>query len=148
MQRLIKIRILRDLENLEERMRSWRERLFPSGEADFPFRPPADLYETPAGLVVRLELAGVAVEDLSIALAGQELVVRGQRRPSPPVEVSRVLHYEITYGSFERRFHIPLAINPEGVAARYEQGILEVTLPRHRPRERRIPVRELLENEE
>ena len=146
MHRLIKIRIIRDLEHLEERMRSWRDRLFPLGEAGFPFRPPADLYETPEGLVVRLEIAGVAVEDLSIDLAGQELVVRGQRRPSPPAEVSRILHYEITYGRFERRFHIPVAVNPEGVAARYEQGILEVTLPRHRPLERRIPVRDIQEN--
>ncbi len=148
MHRLIKIRIIRDLENLEERMRSWRERLFPLSEGEFPFRPAADLYETPEGLVLRLDIPGAAREDLSIDLAGQELIIRGQRRPAPPANVSRVLHYEITYGSFERSFHIPIAINPEGVKARYEQGILEVRLPRHRPQARRIPVREITESQE
>lgn len=147
MHRFIRIRIIRDLEQLEERLRYWREKLFPSGEVGFSYRPAADLYETPAGLVLRLELAGVAVEDLNIELAGQELLIRGLRRPLPPADITRVLHYEITYGRFERIFQIPLAIDPDGVQARYEQGILEVTLPRHRPPERRIPVRELLDTD-
>ncbi len=148
MHRLIKIRILRDLENLEERMCSWRDRLFPFSEAEFPFRPAADLYETPEGLVLRLDIPGAVREELGIDLAGQELIIRGQRRPAPPANVSRVLHYEITYGSFERSFHIPIAINPEGVKARYEHGILEIKLPRHRPRARRIPVKEITESQE
>jgi HSP20 family molecular chaperone IbpA len=148
MHRLIKIRIIRDLEHLEDRMRSWRDRLFPLSEVELPFRPAADLYETSEGLVLRLEIPGADREDLGIDLAGQELVIRGQRRPIPPVNTSRVLHYEITYGSFERSFHIPIPVNPEGVKASYEHGILEVRLPRQHPRSRRIPVREIRENHE
>ena len=148
MHRLIKIRIVRDLEHLEERMRSWRDRLFPISDVELPFRPAADIYETPQGLVVRLEIPGADREDLGIDLAGQELVIRGQRRPTPPANTSRVLHYEITYGSFERSFHIPIPVNPEGVRARYEHGILEVKLPRRQPQIRRITVREIRENHE
>lgn len=148
MHRLIKIRIVRDLEHLEEHMRSWRDRLFPLSKADLPFRPAADLYETPEGLVLRLEIPGADREDLGIDLVGQELIIRGQRRPIPPANTSRVLHYEIAYGSFERSFHIPIAVNPEDVKARYEHGILEVQLPRRHPRTRRIPVREIRENHE
>jgi len=148
MHRLIKIRIIRDLEHLEERMRSWGDRLFPLDNVELPFRPAADLYETPEGLVLRMEIPGAVREELGIDLAGQELIVRGRRRPLPPANVSRVLHYEISYGSFERSFHIPMAIDPEGVRARYEQGILEVRLPRQHHRSRRIPVREIRESQE
>jgi HSP20 family protein len=148
MHRLIKIRIIRDLEHLEERMRSWRDRLFPLDNVELSFRPATDLYETPEGLVLRMEIPGAVREELGIDLAGQELIVRGRRRPLPPANVSRVLHYEISYGSFERSFHIPMAIDPEGVRARYEQGILEVRLPRQHPRSRRIPVREIRESHE
>ena len=148
MHRLIKIRILRDLEHLEEQMRSWRDRFFPWDEKEHPFRPAADLYETPEGLVLRLEIAGAAREDLGIDLVGQQLIVRGQRRPVPPADTNRVLHYEITYGNFERSFRIPLAIDPEGVRARYENGVLEVFLPRRHPRTRHIPVREIRDSEE
>jgi len=143
MHRFIKIRIIRDLEHLEERVRSWRERLFPLGDQELPFRPAMDLYETREGLVLRLEAPGVAKEDLAIDLAGQELIIRGRRRPEPPANVTRVLHFEITYGSFERSLHLPIPIDPEGVAARCVDGILEIRLPRLRPRARRIPVKEI-----
>jgi len=129
-------------------MRSWSDRFFPGEEAEFSFRPPADLYETPEGLVLRMEIAGAVKEDLGIDLVGQQLIIRGQRRPAPPAEVSRVLLYEINYGGFERSFRIPMAIDPEGVKARYENGILEVKLPRQRPRARRIPVREIQDTQE
>jgi len=148
MHRFIKIRIIRDLEHLEERMRGWRDRLFPLGEVQMPFRPAMDLYETEEGLVARLEIPGAAKEDLAIDLVGQELIIRGQRRPAPPENVTRVLHYEITYGSFERSFHIPIQIEAAGVKAQYRDGILEVTLPRHRPRARRIVVKEVRENQD
>jgi len=148
MHRFIKIRIIRDLEHLEERMRSWRDRLFPLGPAQMPYRPAVDLYETPEGLVLRLEIPGAAKEELAIDLAGQELIIRGQRRPAVPAHVTRVLSYEITYGSFERSFQIPIPIDPEGVRALYVDGILEVRLPRHRPRARRIPVKEMPETQE
>ena len=81
-------------------------------------------------------------------MAGQELIVRGKRRPLPPADVSRVLLYEITYGSFERSFHIPMAVDPEGISACYQQGVLEVRLPRHHPRPRFIQVREIREDNE
>jgi|UniRef100_A0A7C3Z8Z7 HSP20 family protein len=148
MHRLIKIRIIRDLEHLEERMRCWRDRLFPMADVEIPFRPAANLYETSAGLVLQVEIPGAAREDLSIDLAGQELIIRGRRRPAPPADTSRVLHYEITYGCFERSFHFPIAIDLEGVTASYEHGILEVQLPRHRPQARRIPVREIRDDQE
>jgi HSP20 family protein len=143
MHRLIKIRIIRDLEHLEDRLRAWGERLFPFADETLPFRPPADLYETPEGLVLRLEVPGVAPEDLSVDLAGQALTVRGRRRPAPPPQVLRVLHFEMTYGLFERSFHLPLAVDSEGVSARYVDGVLEIILPRHHPVSRRIPVKDL-----
>jgi HSP20 family protein len=148
MHRLIKIRIVRDLEHLEERMRCWRDRLFPLCEAEIPFRPAVDIYETHEGLVLRLEIPGADREALGIDLAGQELVIRGQRRPAPPADTRRVLHYEITYGSFERTFHIPIPVNRDEVTAHYEHGILEVRLPRRQPQVRRISVRETREDHE
>lgn len=146
MHRVIKIRIIRDLEHVEEYLRTWRDRLFPLGRGEIPYRPPVDLYETLEGLVLRLEIPGVAKEDLAVDLAGQELVVRGRRRPSPPPQVTRVLAYEINYGSFERSFLLPIPINPDGVRAFYTDGILEVQLPRHQPQARRISVKDLKES--
>lgn len=146
MHRVFKIRVLRDFDRLEERMRRWMDNVCELQEAEVSFRPPVDLYETSQGLVLRMELAGVAKEDLSLTLCGQELVIRGRRRPLHPEGVTRCLHHEINHGRFNRRFRIPVAIDPEGLRAQYLDGILEVFLPRLAPVSRRIPVQEVAES--
>ncbi len=60
MHRLIKIRIIRDFEHLEEQMRRGFDTLLEAYKTPVSFRPAADFYETAQGLVLRLELAGVA----------------------------------------------------------------------------------------
>ena len=142
MHRLIKIRIVRDLDHLEERVRRWMDNVFESQDMAASFRPAADFYETAQGCVVRLDVAGVAKEDLSVSLAGQELIIRGLRLPPPPEGLRRFIHLEMGFGRFERRFRLPIPIDPQGVEAQYLDGILEVHLPRKKPRQVQITVKE------
>lgn len=137
MHHFIKIRILRDLESLEERARALRQ-LWPGWLTAPSFRPAADLFETAAGLVLRLEVAGIPPEELSLSLAGQELVIQGRRRLSPPPGTARILQHEMVTGLFERRFLLPTAVDAEAVSARCLHGVLEVELPK--PTTRRIKV--------
>ena len=147
MHRLIKIRIVRDLERLEEEARRRLDAVLETGAAGVSFRPAADFYETAQGLVLRLELAGVKPNDVSLSLAGQELIIRGRRQPPPPAGLRRFIHLEMGFGCFERGFLIPIPIDPQGVEARFADGILEVRLPRKIPQSRTIPVRTSSERE-
>jgi HSP20 family protein len=147
MMRLFKIRIMRDFDRLEERVRRWMDNVYEFQETGVSFRPPVDFFETSQGLVLRMELAGVAKDDLSLTLCGQELVIQGRRSPLHPEGVTRFLRHEINHGVFERRFRIPVAVDPEGLQAQYQDGILEVFLPRLAPLSRRIRVQEVPENE-
>ncbi len=140
MHRLIKIRIRRDLEHLEDQARGFRHYWLGTEEEAHVWRPAADFYETATGLVVRLEVAGVAEDSLSVVITGQNLVISGERRPERPAALNRYLHKEIISGAFERRFTLPRAVEVERIEARYFQGILEVILPRRAPESRRIPV--------
>jgi HSP20 family protein len=141
MHRLIKIRIIRDFEHLEEQVRRGFDTLLEAYKPAVSFRPAADFYETTQGLVLRLELAGVASEDVSLTLTGHELVVRGRRRPPPSEGIRRFVHLEMAFGIFERRFRLPIPIDPQGVEARYADGVLIVHLPRKAPKTRTIPVK-------
>ena len=47
----------------------------------------------------------------------------------------------MAFGIFERRFMLPIAVDPQGVEARYMDGILEVHLPRKASETRTIPVK-------
>ena len=141
MHRLIKIRIIRDFEHLEEQMRRGFDTLLEAYKIPVSFRPAADFYETAQGLVLRLELAGVAAADVSLTLTGHELRVRGRRRPPAPEGIRRFVHLEMAFGIFERRFMLPIAVDPQRVEARYVDGVLEVHLPRKATQTRTIPVK-------
>jgi len=147
MHRLIKIRIVRDLDHLEERVRRWMDNVFELQDMSVFFRPHADFYETSQGCVVRLDVAGVAKEDLSITLVGQELIIRGRRLPPPPQGLRRFIHLEMGFGNFERRFAVPIPVDLRGVEAQYLDGILEVQLPRKKPRQVQITVKEAPDRE-
>jgi HSP20 family protein len=141
MHRLIKIRVIRDFDRLEEQMRCCLDTLLESHRTSASFRPAADFFETSRGLLLRLDLAGVAAEDVSLSLAGHELVVRGRRRPPRPEGIRRFMHLEIGFGNFERRFPLPIAVDSKTVEATYTDGILEIRLPRKEPQSRQIPVK-------
>jgi HSP20 family protein len=141
MHRFIKIKIIRDFEQLGELGLGCADPLLEIHHAAACFRPAADFYETAQGLVLRLELAGVAAEDVSLSLTSHELVVQGRRRPRLPDGIKRFMHLEIGFGTFYRRFTLPCVVDPEGVEARYQDGILTVSLPRRSPQTRRIPVK-------
>jgi HSP20 family protein len=141
MYRLIKIRVIRDFDRLEEQVRRGLDTLLEAHKTSASFRPAADFYETTQGLVLRLELAGVAAEDISLSLTAHELVVRGCRRPPHPDGLRRFIRLEMGFGAFERRFTLPLSIDSESVEAAYVDGILEVRLPRKAPQSRQITVK-------
>ena len=141
MYRLIKIRVIRDFDRLEEQVRRGLDTLLEAHKASASFRPAADFYETTQGLVLRLDLAGVAAEDISLSLTAHELVVRGRRRPPPPDGIRRFIRLEMGFGAFERRFTLPISVDPDAVEAAYVDGILEVRLPRKAPQSRQITVK-------
>jgi HSP20 family protein len=140
MHRFIKIRIIRDFEHLDEQVRRGLDPLMEPYKTSVSFRPVADFYETAQGLVLRLDLAGVAADDFSVSLSGQELLVRGRRRPPSPEGIRRFIRLEMAFGLFERSFTLPIAVDPEGVEAHYADGILEIHLPRKAPQTRQIPI--------
>ncbi|MGD0970855.1 MAG: Hsp20/alpha crystallin family protein [Desulfobaccales bacterium] len=142
MHRLIKIRIIRDFEQMEEHWRCQPHVWFESSRPHLHFRPAADFYETAQGLVLRLEVAGIQPESLCLSLAGQELVVEGRRQPPPPEGIRRFIHLEMGFGVFERCFLLPIPVDLQGVRARYRDGILEVHLPRKALQIRQIPVKQ------
>jgi HSP20 family protein len=139
----IKIKIVKDFEMMETRMRRLMENMFgawsePSISASPKFQPAADIYETPQALIIRMELAGLNKADISLTVNRQELVVSGRRRFPKADPVQRFHRLEIEYGSFERRFQLPRTVDETQVEAGYINGILVIKLlwrqvspPRH-----------------
>lgn len=103
------------------------------------WRPHLEVYETSEALTVRAELAGIDEETLDVAVEEHLLRVRGVRRREASIEERRVYHQmDIAYGPFVAEVFIPFAIATDAVEASYENGVLQVILPKV-PARRVIP---------
>lgn len=90
-----------------------------------------DVKESPAEYKVLAELPGVAKDDVSVEIDGNRVSITGEvRRESEQKEGERVLRSERYYGSVYRSFVLPVEIDQEGSQAKYENGVLELTLPK------------------
>jgi len=78
-------------------------------------------------LVLRCDLPGVDPSGIGVSLEGTTLTISGERRSEKKEEGRRFS--EVRYGRFERSLTLPDEIDPEKVTARYENGVLEVTVP-------------------
>lgn len=90
--------------------------------------PPTDVIEAGDAVYVRVEIAGMGDEELSVTLDPPFLLIQGSR-PSPKEE-GMIQQLEIGYGRFQRGIKLPVPVELEGTKATYKDGILEVKLPK------------------
>ncbi|HEY5610571.1 MAG TPA: Hsp20/alpha crystallin family protein [Thermoanaerobaculia bacterium] len=103
--------------------------------------PPCDVIETGDSIIVRAEIPGLKEEDIDIRLEGNLLSLRGHREFQKESEERNYHRIERSYGGFARSFTLPSGVDAENIAADYENGVLEVTLPkREESRPRQIKV--------
>lgn len=102
------------------------------------WRPHLEVYETDEALTVRVELAGIDEATLDVAVEEHLLRMRGVRQRDASNE-RRVYHQmDIAYGPFNAEVFIPFAIATDDVEATYDNGVLQVLLPKV-PARRIIP---------
>ncbi len=126
--------IFSDFERIRERMaQAWQQVLGPPGSPRFCaplIEPPVDVYETDREVVVVTELAGIAEEEVEIAVDGRVLVMSGERRPSEGRPGRLYSQMEICHGPFRRELLLPSEVNPDEAHAEYAHGMLEIVLPK------------------
>lgn len=105
-----------------------------------PWRPPLEVYEDERGLVVRAELAGLHEDDITVMVNDSVLQISGVRRPREEGQKRTYHEMGIAYGPFEAEVLLPFPVDLDRVEAVYQNGFLEVTLPRARA-SRTVPLR-------
>lgn len=100
--------------------------LGPSGRGVFP---PVNVFADKDGYVVKLEVPGVAPEDVSIEAEGRTLKVSGKRDVPSSAEGS-FHRRERGTGQFSRSFQLPVDLDVSRAEASYKHGILTVRVPK------------------
>ncbi|MFQ6122532.1 MAG: Hsp20/alpha crystallin family protein [Dehalococcoidales bacterium] len=128
-------RPFRELEELERLLetpfagwpfRVWRRRPI----EEISWTPALDMYEKEDSFTVRMELPGVKQEDVDISITGDTLTVRGEYKPPAEVKEEEYQYCEMCYGSFSRSITMPAAVDADKIEATFENGILEIHLPK------------------
>ena len=87
------------------------------------FVPAADIYETPAGVLIRCDMPGVAEQDLEITLENKQLTVTGPQMGQGR-ESLETLAGEYLTGVYQRSFALGRDLDDSAVKARLNDGVL------------------------
>lgn len=87
--------------------------------------PPMDAYTHDGHYVIRLDMPGVDPKDLDIEVKGRLLTLRGERKAGEKEHYVR----EAFHGRFERTVRLPNGIDTDKIEARYQNGVIEVSVP-------------------
>ena len=107
------------------------------------FSPRVDVFyvDDPPRAVVKAELAGVDVDEVTLEIRGRQLVITGERRPD---EAGGRLYQqiEIQHGPFRRVVELGADVIAEEAKAGYQDGLLEVSVPLAEPDDqaRQVPI--------
>ena len=91
--------------------------------------PNTDVYLTDAGLVIKVELAGMRREDLELTVEGNQLRISGVRHDVCREAQCKFVLMEINYGPFESVIDLPPGYDPGNAKAAYHNGFLRVDVP-------------------
>ena len=116
-------------------MGRWKELLDNSASV---ILPKADVKETDDAFMVEVDLPGVKKEDIEIVCEKGMLTITAKRQAGQEDNV-RVLRKERFEGDIARRFVIR-DIEEENIAAKFENGVVIVTLPKKASNEKRIAI--------
>jgi HSP20 family protein len=97
--------------------------------------PAMDLVETDEHFVLRADLPGVTEQDVSIELEDNLLTVSGERKAEHEEKREGFYRLERASGAFSRSLTLPKGVDGEAVTAGFENGVLEVRIPK--PEQRR-----------
>lgn len=123
-----------ELASLRKEMDKVWSRFF--GETSFPgfisqeWMPSVDISETKDTLLVKAEIPGMDVKDVSVTVSGDILTIKGEKKREEEKKDEHYYCSERYCGSFQRSIRLPVNIIAEKVEATFEKGVLQVTLPK------------------
>lgn len=103
------------------------EKIFDVFSRNDYFAPVCEILDEEKSYSISLDIPGLREEDLDIEVKDNHLHISGERKYE---EKTSVLRSERRYGKFERVFTLPKNVNPEMIEARFENGVLDLTLPK------------------
>jgi len=118
----------REMTSLQSRVDRLADSLWPGRPESWV--PTVDVFDTAEAVVLKAELPGMKIADIQIEVDDNVLTIKGERSFEEKVDEERYYRVERRYGSFQRSLALPQGVKADDIDATYEDGILEVTVPK------------------
>jgi HSP20 family protein len=90
-----------------------------------------DVKETPQAYTLEAEVPGVSKEDIHVNVDGNVVTLRTEvKQQDRQTDGEKLLRSERYYGAVSRSFQMPVDIDNSAAKARYENGVLQLVLPK------------------
>ena len=121
----------RELASLQTEMGRWMNGLLEgNGRTTQNWVPALDVWETPSEVVYAFDLPGIPEDAITIEVKDETLTVSAEREKTQETDENGFYRFERRYGTFARAVGLPQGIDQDHIAARYENGVLEVRVPK------------------
>jgi HSP20 family protein len=97
--------------------------------------PPVDLVEAEQHFVLKADLPGLSEDDVNVEVQDGNLTISGERHAEHESQERGWYRIERSFGSFNRSLTLPDGVDTDAISARFENGVLEVRIPK--PEERK-----------
>ena len=92
--------------------------------------PAVNITEQKDEYLVSLAAPGLKRDDFKLDVYGNMLTISSEKEENKEEKDKRFTRKEYSYSSFSRSFTLPEEINKEKIEAKYEEGVLKISLPR------------------
>jgi len=128
---LVRWEPFRELGALQTEMGRWMNGLLEgNGRTAQNWVPALDVWETPSEVVYAFDLPGIPEDAITIEVKDETLTVSAEREKTQETDENGFYRFERRYGTFARAVGLPQGIDQDHIAARYENGVLEVRVPK------------------
>jgi len=119
--RRLQDRFYRLVEEFERRIPEFRE---------FKLSMPVDVIDEEEEMRIVADLPGFKKEDIEVYFEGDSLVIKAERKEEEEERKREYVKKERRYGMFFRRISVPSEVDKDNVKAKYNNGVLEITIPK------------------
>ncbi len=106
------------------------------------FTPYLDVAENKDEVLVKVDVPGIDEKDFSVSLSGDNLIIKGERKEDKEEKEKHYHRIERCYGNFQRIIALPVSVNADKINAEYENGVLEIHLPKKaEAKHKEIPIK-------
>lgn len=94
--------------------------------------PAIDVSENENEYVIEADIPGVSKDEIKLEMIDNAVSIKGERKSEKTEEDKKRGYHRVerSYGSFQRSVQIPGGFKSDGVQAKFDNGVLRVTLPK------------------